>query len=411
VGQDFILPADFPSAKGRQSRGCGVGMRAVLVLLFLVGAMVRIANLDIDMRSPDERIYTAQSQAALVNGIQGTRQAVEAFYKNPQLWLYPPPTRIVYTWLVAASMKLTGARNETAGSWVSCLASIAILLLAIATGLRFFGPWPTVAGTLFLAVFPPELVIARRCWSDAPVELAGLAMMYCACVIWSGTRRSYPYVLLPLVGSAAVLVKETTVLLYAACLGVALWRAANNRMALLLTGVALAGAALTTALLDLATGSAAGAVRIIIGQAQNNATNAYALQYASGPGYLLLLAFIRLSPLTTVLAIWGLAVTVAQRRSTAPLAWLAIANMLPYILIPHWLNLRYASASFAPLCLFAGVGLVELLALVKVKWATVAAAAAVLVFAVADYQRFHTAWLRPEAQDLTVRMVFDVMRE
>ncbi len=386
-------------------------LRAVLVVLFFVGVAVRVANLDVAMRSPDERIYAAQSHAALVNGIQGTRRVVDAFRTNPQLWLYPPPTRVGYTWLVAASMKLTGAQNENAGSWVSCLASIATLLLAIRTGLRFLGPWATVAGTLFLAVFPPELVIARRCWGDAPVELAALAMMYLACEIWSGTKRWYPYVLLPIVGSAAVLLKETTVLIYAACLGAALWRAANRRMAAVLAGAAVAGAAITAALLGVATGSVGGAVRIVLDQARHNATNAYALEYASGPGYLLMLAFGRLSPLTTVLAIWGLAVTVNQRREAMLLAWVTIGNTLLYMLVPHWLNLRYASASFAPLCLFAGVGLVELLALVKVRWAAVALAGVAVVFAVIDYQRFQTAWVRPDAQDLTVKMVFDVMRE
>ncbi len=391
---------------------------ALLAALFLIGTLVRVASVDVAVRSPDERIYTAQAHAALVEGVTGTRRVVAAFQKNPQLWLYPPPTRIGYSWLLAAAMTATGAPDETAGSWLSCLASILTLLVTIRLGLRFVGKWATVAGTLFLAVFPPELVIARRCWGDAPVELAAVSMMYLACEIWAGAKRWYPYVLLPVVGSAAVLIKETTVLVYAACLLAALWatfrRTRDLRLAGLLAGAALAGAALASALFAFATGSLSLTVGLILDQARHNSTNAYALEYASGPGYLLLVAFAKLSPLTTALALWGAAVAVVRRDRAVLLAWLTIGNIAIYMLIPHWLNLRYASASFAPLCLLAGAGLVELLMLVKedkVRWAAVGAATVAMLFAVGDYHRFQAAWGRPEAQDLTVKMVFDVMRQ
>jgi hypothetical protein len=210
-------------------------------------------------------------------------------------------------------------------------------------------------------------------------------------------------------------VKETTVAVYAGCLLAALWAARRDRRrAAILGGVALAGAAVASVLFAMATGSVAGAVRIVIDQARHNTTNAYALEYASGPGYLLLLAFAKLSPFTIVLALWGLAITVVRGQKTAALlAWLTIGNTALYMIIPHWLNLRYASASFAPLCLFAGAGLIELLSRLKTKyrWAAAAGATAALVFAFADYHRFQNAWLRPQAMDLTVKMVSEVMAQ
>ncbi len=367
------------------------------------------------MRSPDERVYTAQAQAVATGGLAGTRRVVEGFRRDPRMWLYPPPTRVAYAWLLAAAMKLTGVQNETAGSWVSCLASLFTLLVAIRLGLRFLGRWHTVLGLLFLAVFPPELVIARRCWSDSLVELAALAMMYLACEIWAQSQRLFPYILLPLAGSIAVLIKETTVFVYAGCLLTALWAARRERRRMtVLLGVALAGAAGASALLALATGSLSGAVQLVLDQARHNTTNSYALEYASGPGYLLLFAFWKMSPLTIVLAIWGLAVTIARREQPPVLlAWVAIGNTALYMLIPHWLNLRYASASFAPVCLFAGVGLYIVIAFLKDKyrWAAVAAALVAAVFAILDYQRFQSAWQRPDALDLSVKMVSDVLAE
>jgi 4-amino-4-deoxy-L-arabinose transferase-like glycosyltransferase len=407
---------------------------AMLAALVLLGAVVRIGHLDVAARSPDERIYAAQARMALEHGLAGTRHVVRMHQQDPRLWPFPPPTRIGYSYALAAAMKLTGAADATAGSWLSCLASVLTLLVTLWAGLRFLGRWPTVAAVLFLAVFPPELVIARRCWTDAPVELAGLVMLIMACEIWSGTKGPRAAVWLPLVGSAAFLIKETTVLVYAACLVAALWatlRRRDLRAGTVLVGVAALGALGAAGLLALCTGDIRTAVQLITDQARHNAANPYALGSCSGPGYLLLLAFWKLSPLTLVLALASLVATLGRSRIARPawlrshlrddratvlLAWLTVGNTAIYMLIPHWLNLRYASASFAPMCLFAGVGVYELFFLLKEKssggafrWALIAGTAVVLVSAATDYLRFTTAWLRPGAMDLAVRTVFRVM--
>src|SRR6266567_1345906 len=81
---------------------------ALLICLFLFGAVVRFANLDVVKRSPDEHTYTAQARAVLTGGVAGTRRVVETFLKTPSQWLFPPPNRIGYLLLVAAAMKVTG---------------------------------------------------------------------------------------------------------------------------------------------------------------------------------------------------------------------------------------------------------------------------------------------------------------
>jgi len=394
------------------------------VAVFLLGAIVRFSNLDVALRSPDEKIYTSQAQVVLEGGVRGMRAVVGSFLRRPELWSYPPPNRVGYTFLLAAAMKLTGSADPAIGSYLSCLVSILTLGAAILLGLRFLGSWITVFGALFLAVFPPELAIARRCWSDALVGLGGVAMLYFALEIWAGAKKWPPYVLLPLAGSIAVLIKETSVLIYGSCLLAAFWAVAvrnrNFKHAAMLAGAAAGGALAGTALLALTTGGVDVPFEIIMNQVRSNAANTYALEYASGPGYLLLLALERLSPVTLVLALLAMIATTAAPwvpwlsgiRSHRLLAWLTIANLAVYMVVPHWLNLRYASATFAPLCLFAGVGAYGLFGMAREKLpAQLRVAAATVGIAViglsaaADYQRFEKAFVRALNLDLSVEVV------
>ncbi len=392
--------------------------------LLLLGAALRVSNLSITARSPDEKIYAAQARAALQDGMAGTRRVVDAFRRNPQLWIYPSPTRIGYAYLVAGAMSLTGTRDESAGTYVSCLASILTLAVTMRLGLRFLGGWITVLAILFLAVFPPELVVARRCWTDASSGLAATAMLYLTLEIWSDTKR-WPLALLPVAGTAAVLIKETAVLVYAPCLLAALWsvlrRGRDARRASILLAGAVLWAAGAMTLLALSTGGPRVPFQIIVEQARLNATNPYALEYCTGPGYLLLLAFARLSPVTFVLALLGMAQAWARpgtrdRVAAALLAGFTVTSIAPYALVPHWLNLRYASASFAPLCLLASAALYQWFLLAKEKlsgglfrWVAVGGAAAILIFAAADYRRFEQSYVRIPTPDLSVGMVADAL--
>jgi hypothetical protein len=382
---------------------------------------LRVANLDVGRRSPDEYVYTGQARAVLSGGIAGTRALVDQFVKTPSLWLYPPPTRVAYLFSLAAAMKVTSIADFAAGSYVSCLASVLALGWGIWLAVRFFGPRPAVPGAMFLAAFPSELAIARRCWSDAVVGLTGVAMLYCTLEIWNGRKR-WPCIVLPVVGSAAILVKETTALLYASCLVASLWAAwsRDRRSAMLLLACTFLGGVAATALLAITTGSPIIAIQIMANQARQNALNEYALEYASGPAHLLWLALARMSPLTTVRATFGLLAgvlspamqTLGRFRPHLMLAWLTIANTAIYVVVPHWLNLRYASAMFVPLCLFAGLSADWLLEVVRARmprrlWqgAAAVAVASIAITLAMDYRRFENNLA--QLPDLSVKMVLD----
>ena len=144
-------------------------IKILLIGVILLGAALRIANLgNVIARSPDERAYALHAFGLEKNGF-GSAIGPLCTRPDPERRadFYPPPTRLAFTLPVAAIMRLTGIYDERPGAYLSCAASILSLAAAIWIGLRFFGSWIAVFGGFFLAVFPPELVIARRCWSDA----------------------------------------------------------------------------------------------------------------------------------------------------------------------------------------------------------------------------------------------------
>jgi hypothetical protein len=96
------------------------------------------------------------------------------------------------------------------------MASIASLALAIAIGLDFFGGWPAVFGLAFLAVFPPDLLVANCCWTDSLVGLVGTATAYLTFkILAGGTVKPIYFALLVVTGTLSLLVKETCALFYA----------------------------------------------------------------------------------------------------------------------------------------------------------------------------------------------------
>ena len=160
---------------------------------------------------------------------------------------------------------------------------------------------------MFLAAFPSELAIARRCWSDAVVDSWGRDVVL----------------------HARDLEREETLALHRASRrGQCRHTSERNdgpALRVLFGGVPVGGleprpvaarcyswpapfwvASPRRPYSPITTGSPIIAIQIMANQARQNALNEYALEYASGPAHLLWLALARMSPLTTVLATFGL---------------------------------------------------------------------------------------------------------
>jgi hypothetical protein len=401
-----------------------------LALLVLAGAGVRIVDLKLPRAiSADERIYTLQANQILKGGIlHGNRRTVLAYLRDPALSQYPPPTRSGFLIPLVATMKLTGRTDESAGTYLSCAASILCLTLAAWIGAEFFGAWAAVFGVALLCVFPPELFVANRCWTDALVGLTGFSVFAVTLSILAAERTSgvsrksseekmgtdcsvpatdvlvtkeimavdrvvcphfffarfltHPTRFLPLAflaaaGTFAVLVKETLSIVYAVCLLralVAIWFGERSRgKAAILLAVAALGGIAALAVSAVFTGGLRSFVDLIIAAGRQLSSNTYALQWQSGPRHQLFSALETFSPFTTAMAIFGTLIAWLpssgwadrKRRAAAELGVAAWGLMVLYLFIPHSLNLRYVSPVFAPLCLLGGKALSQILSIAK----------------------------------------------
>ncbi len=388
--------------------------------LVILGAVLRVHNLgNVNSRTPDERVYTYQAKTWLDSGPVGMRQLIAEYKGDADTKLYPPPTRVGMIRMLAALMRWTGKYDESVGAKLSCAASLGSLLVLALIGIRFLPPWAALAGILLYDVFPADLGIARRTWTDALVELAGLLLIYFACEITRTPARRVWYFFFALVGSLGLLVKESMPVPYGLCALWILWvlirqrQWANVLILLLATAV---GMSASLWWLAHQVGTLADYVSIVKGIPGVNATNPYALEYASGPRYLMLLAFWILSPITSLLAVAGLAGVMLKQRER-PLVFIScftVAYIAIAMAVPHWINLRYVGNTFGSVCLLAGLGVWHLISagwtwldMQERKPFAVVAIAIVLGGAVADYLRFQRYFVRDEMVDLSIKWLMD----
>ena len=407
---------------------------ATIVALLCLGAVVRVGNLsNVNSRSPDERVYTIQAKVLLQRGQAGLRSLTAEFQQNPTARLYPPPTRLGYLWPLVAAMRLTGGRDERVGAYLSCAASIGSLFILALIGVRFFPFWATFFALLFFAVSPMELAVSRRVWPDALVECLGLSLVYVAAEITRDSTRRTWYLLFAVLGSLGIAVKESGPIGYGFCAVWVLWVLLIERRewvnGAILMACSLAGLAITIAWLGTSVGGLSVFVKIVTSIPSSNAGNYYAINYQSGPGYLLLGALEIMSPVAAVFGLVGLAVLLFSHRKLNLLhvpaeaanwqvvGWIALF-MLAYLalpmILPHWLNLRYISVLFGPFYLIAGLGFwycawlcSNQLSIFDRRVFAGLAIAALSINAVADYHRFQMIVVRHALNDLSIKMVLD----
>jgi len=392
----------------------------LMIVLVCVAAGLRLFNLgNVQSRTPDEKVYTYQAKTWIDSGPAGMRSLIAEYKSDADTRLYPPPTRVGMIRLVADLMRWTGKYDESVGARISCAASLGSLVVLALIGIRFLPPWAALAGMLFFAVLPADLAIARRTWTDAMVELAGLLLIWFVCEITRNPQRRVWYLLFALVGSLSLLVKESMPVPYGLCALWILWVLVRRRLwtnAAILVAATAVGMGASLWWLAGQVGSLGDYVGIVMGIPGVNATNEYALEYASGPPWMLLLAFWIIAPVTSLLGLAGVGAVVWKKRESALvfLVCFSVAFIAIAMSMPHWINLRYLGNTFGPVCLLAGVGCWYL---ISAGWAwldvadrrpfAVVAIAIVLGGAVADYLRFQRYFVRDETVDLSIKMLVD----
>lgn len=412
----------------------------LFILFFLVLAMgigLRINNLNnITTRSPDEKIYTEGAKTIALQGGEGIKLWIQEYNLNKEWWIYPPPTRVGYLWLLAGVMKMTNSMDEKVGVYISCAFSIISLLLLIVVGWRFFNSWIALSALLFMSVSPMDLAIARRIWQDAMLGCIGLSLIYFCCESTRNTHKIIWYILFIIVGSYCILIKESGIFIYGLCTLWLLWtlfiKEKSYSKAFLLMIVSGLGASISVLMLAHTAGGITPILEVLRHIKEAMPTNTYALKYQSGPWYYLLQGFWIISPVNALLCVFGITGMFLQNQTLQKITTLAndknrsaifgiiffmIAFMAITIITPYCQNLRYVSVLFVPFYLMAGLGLWYAISFTKVILNKVSfyiviafVIGGIALAAVSDYRNFQKIFARTGIMDVSIRMLKEYSR-
>ena len=403
----------------------------ILILLFSLGITLRINNLaGISMRSPDEGIYTNQARAIAQHGSEGMKYLIRTYNANKEFWIYPPPTRIGYLLPLAILMRVSNNMTEEAGSHLSCLFSIISLLLLIVLGFRFFNRWITLYALTFMCISPMALAISRRSWQDAMLGCFGLFLIYLCCEITRAPRKLFLYIIFIIIGSYSILIKESGLLIYGLCTIWLLWTLVFKEKSLLRGGLlvsfSIIGLFMSVAYLAYSIGGMRVLLEVWGHVKEAMPTNAYAIQYQTGPWHYLLQGFWIISPVNAILCLVGIArlslfnkqdrgntLTFGKNKDVLSgiiffmLAFTVITMVMPYVQ-----NLRYVSVLFAPFYLVSGFGLWSIAVFIKTKVnkfsfsiIAVIVIMASIVVAMNDYRNFKKAFVKRGLLDLSIGLL------
>ncbi|MCX6357511.1 MAG: hypothetical protein NT045_06530 [Candidatus Aureabacteria bacterium] len=417
--------------------GTGYFYPFALAAVMLLAIALRLNNLaPVPFRSPDEWAHTSQAKVISRDGVRGLPGLVAQFNAYRDFWIYPPPTRIGYTWPISILMRLTGRTGPELGASLSCACSILSLLLLILMGLRFFNPPITLIALLFMCASPLDLAIARRAWADSMLGLVNLACLYLSCEITRAPRRTAPYILLVLSGSIAVFIKETGPLAFGLCAAwiavILIVREHAGRRAALLILVSILGLAIAAGILTAVCGGISQVAAVLRNfKAARNFGN-YGIEYQNGPYAQFLQLFWLTSPAAVVMGFVGIvALLLGGDRTISPAAagesnfhlariWTVLFSVIftaIWMLTPQGQNFRYLYVVMAALYFMAGFGVWLLLSWARARLAREPARACLVLAvilligaAVRDYRCFTRVFRGDLILDLSVKVLRDNWR-
>lgn len=411
---------------------------AAIFILICLGGFLRWQSLRESIaRSPDEYIYSYQARTVAISGLAGIKSLVKEYNSNQELWIYPPPTRIGYYGILAGVMKLSGVSHVKQGAYLSVFFSIFSLLVLSLIGIRFFNPWVTLYGLLFLSVSFADIAVSIRTWQDAFLAFLGGGLIYFSCSIIDSPERKNNYFFLAGIGTYCLLIKESGVVIYGLCVAWILWVLFREKK-LFPRGMFLSAAYLLSILVAfLFMAALTGGIGVLTGILKHvkdaMPTNNYGVVYQSGPVRYFLQEFILVSPLSAFFFVFSLLAvslparltgrfragpTAFESRIVGGMIFFVIAFFLIAAIVPYSQNLRYISAVFLPFYLVSGFGFWKMVLLLRSFFDKRFHAAIILVLfltvvgigAVSDFMNFRKLFLMTDCLDLSVKMVRECLR-
>ncbi len=415
-----------------KSRAMRMLFACFFIIVFIAGVMIRVSNLsNVTSRSPDEMTYTAQAQKIMELGSNGFKLLIHEHAMDKSIWVFPPPIRVGFTWLLVFVMKVTHDTGPMAGSYLSCFFSILSLVLIIVAGLRLFNPVVALSALLFLAFSPMDIAVARRSWQDALFGFIGLGIIYFTSEIIKAKDGRKFFLPLVFLGSYSVLVKESGWVMYGLC---GAWifislvlKDKRYKEFLQLTGLVAVGIGISLSVLFYNTGGVAPVLQVLAHLKEGLPTNEYAKVYQSGPWYEYIASFGVISPVAFLFCIISLVITALFSERDYPEIYTGIRSgrslitglitiMLVFIwstiIVAYLQNLRYVSPIYGIFYLLGGMGVWSCLSILKVRTGKavyitgVSLAVVFLLFSAArDIGTFDRMFLRTGIKDVSVKLV------
>ena len=385
----------------------------LLCAALLAGIFLRLSFLSVDKRTPDEEYYLTYAREIAAHGPASTVNLVDAYRTDKSNWVYPPPTRIGYTFSLAGFMKLFGSADDRAGVYLSVFFSVLSALILTLIGFRFSNPWATVAAVFFFSLSPMDLAIARRVFADNLLTFFGALLLYLTLEICKKSSRTLIF-LFCLAGAYASLVKELGFFAFALC---AAWlffflfveQKKREEGIFLVFSFALAAAAAVFSLKWFA-GDISAVAKLLVGVGDSVTLNTYAAQNQNGNWMNFLSGFWYLSPLTLVLVLLGIAGAFVKKDKVmiGIFSWI-VCWVLVLVVPPYMKNIRYFSPCYAAYCLMAGWGFWLMVSFIQSKLKTDLLKKCVAFFLVliviisslADFYNFQQLFIKTKIQDLT----------
>lgn len=176
------------------------GPRFLFALALLVGALLRLWQLNRYGVNSDEAVYLGQA-AALAQ-----EPTLSQFF--PLFRAHP----LLFSFFVSLTIPFVGGDGlDLAGRLLALAFGLGTILLTMLLGRTLFGPWVGAISALFLALMPYHVIVSRQALLDGPMAF-WVTLTVLAFVRYAATRRTAWLVTTAIALGLATLTKETAIL-------------------------------------------------------------------------------------------------------------------------------------------------------------------------------------------------------
>src|SRR5512140_1576555 len=195
---------------------------ALLILILLAGAALRIAVDDVAEYSPDdEAVYVRTTAFLSQHGWTSYPALVRSYIADREAWLYPHPMRWGHFALATLACKISGRCDARALAGLSTACGILAILLIFLLGRDLLGDESALIAAALTISSPLQLAMGRRALQDEVFCASVLLTLWlCARMVRATAATPRRRALLTAAAVAALTltlgIKESSVLLYPA---------------------------------------------------------------------------------------------------------------------------------------------------------------------------------------------------